>query len=266
MPAATDDLPPILGPDDPEPVEVVRPDGGAPFFLTCEHAGKRLPARLGTLGLADADLERHIAWDIGAEAVARRLSERLDATLVLQRYSRLVVDCNRWPTADDFVVRESEGTIVPGNVDLPPAEVEARAREIYHPYHHRIRGALDARSAAGRPIVLVSVHSCTPVFHGVSRPWHVGVLYEHDRRFAGILLELLGDEAGLEVGENEPYFLSSDKDYAVPVHGQARGVPHVEFEIRQDLIAGADGQDEWAGRLAGVLREGLGRLKERGGL
>ena len=257
----------LLGAGDPGPVEVVRLEGTSPFFLTCEHAGRSFPARLGTLGLAGADLERHIAWDIGAAGVARALSARLDATLVLQRYSRLVVDCNRTPGAADFVVEVSEDTVIPGNQGLSEAAIELRAAEIFHPYHDRIHDLLEARIAAGRLTVAVSVHTCTPVYRGVHRPWHVGVMYEHDDRLAREMLALLreeGEEAELEVGDNQPYFMTSDKDYSMPRHGQGRGILHVGFEIRQDLVESAPGQREWAERMERVLRESLGRLKESG--
>ena len=255
---------PLLGANDSPAVEILRAGAPSPFFLTCEHAGKVLPRRLGTLGLEPWHLERHIAYDIGAASVARGLSQRLDAHLVLQTYSRLVVDCNRSPGADDFIVKLSEDTEIPGNLDVSEAEAEARADEIFHPYHDAIAAAIDEREASERLTVLVAVHSCTPVFHGVSRPWDVGVLHEHDPRFARILLDLFQDEAHLCVGDNEPYYMSSEKDYAVPVHGQRRGIPHVELEIRQDLLETPEGQEEWAEFLAGILREGLGRLREDG--
>ena len=259
----------LLGVDDPGPVEIVRPAGTSPFLLTCEHAGRVIPARLGALGLAELDLERHIAWDIGAEGVARGMSERLDATLVLQRYSRLVVDCNRAPDAADFVPLVSEDTAIPGNQGLGRSDIDARAAEVFHPYHDRIHEIIDARLAASRLTVAVSVHTCTPVFRGVHRPWHIGVMYEHDDRLAREMLTLLredGEEAGLEIGENEPYHMTSDKDYSMPRHGQGRGLVHVGFEIRQDLVEDEPGQYEWAERVARVLRESLGRLKETGAI
>jgi predicted N-formylglutamate amidohydrolase len=251
---------PLLGPDDPPPYEVVRPDAPSPFFLSCDHAGRRFPARLGTLGLTSADQLRHIAWDIGAEGVARRLSELLDATLVLQPYSRLVVDCNRTPEARDFIAVQSESTTIPGNLEVGPAEALARTLEIFRPYHAVTEAALDRRAAARRRTVLVAVHSCTDVYHGVWRPWHVGVLYDRDERFARLMLELLGAHGELTVGENQPYSLTHARDYSVPVHGEVRGLPHVELEIRQDLLATAGGQQEWAERLAVVLGEALARL------
>lgn len=256
----------LLSENDPAPVEMLRSGGASPFLLTVEHAGRAIPERLGSLGLEQRDLDRHIAWDIGIAGVTRRLSNALDATAVLQTYSRLVVDCNRWPAAVDFITAFSEDTEIPGNVNISPEDRDARAKEIFHPYHHAIRDLLDARAAAGKATVLAAMHSCTPVYLGVSRPWHVGVLYDRDPAYARILLELLKGEATLIVGENEPYFLTSDKDYAVPVHGEERGIPHVEIEIRQDLIETESGQAEWAERMAAVFREGFDRLREAGGV
>lgn len=254
----------LLGNADPPPVEILRPDGVSPLFLTCDHAGRRFPVALGTLGVGPADLERHIACDIGAAGVTRALSERLDATAILQRYSRLVVDCNRSPAAHDFIAVQSEDTEIPGNRNVAPAEVEARTREIFTPYHEAIRHALDARTAAGRWTVLVAMHSCTPVYHGVWRPWHVGVLYDRDDRFARIMLDLLSEDGALTVGENQPYELTHDRDYSVPLHGEDRGLLHVELELRQDLIGDAGGQQAWAERLAAILGRGLERLQAAG--
>jgi predicted N-formylglutamate amidohydrolase len=253
----------LLDPGDPDPVIIERPRAQSAFFLTCEHAGRRLPRCLGTLGLAARHLERHIAWDVGAGDVASRLAQHLDATLVKQSYSRLVADCNRAPHAHDFIPVRSEDTDIPGNRGLTAHEVAARTDAVFRPYHECITAALDARARAARPTLLVSVHSFTPVFLGIVRPWHVGVLYEHDARYAGVLLALLAGQRDLRVGDNEPYRLTSERDYAVPVHGQGRGLPHVEIEIRQDLIATEAGQREWAERLAEVLERGRLRLQKR---
>ena len=251
----------LLEADEPDPVELLHPTGASPFFLTCEHAGRRIPRRLGDLGLSEPDLSRHIAWDIGAAAVARQMSEKLQATLVLQTYSRLVVDCNRWPTAHDFVCSYSENTTIPGNVAIGNQAAKAREEEIFWPYHDRVRVILDERVATGRETVLVSIHSCTPVYLGVSRPWHIGVLYERDRRFAVILMDELATHEDICVGDNEPYFMTDEKDYAVPVHGERRGLPHVELEIRQDLIDEPAGQQAWAKRLTEVFTIALERFR-----
>ena len=244
----------------PPPFAVAHAEGASPFLVTGDHAGRLLPRRLGDLGLPPAELERHIAWDVGVAGTARALADRLDAFLILQTYSRLAIDCNRSVEAPTSIVTLSELTPVPGNRDLPPAAAAARAREIFWPYHQRIVAELDRRQGAGRPAVLVALHSFTPVFKGVVRPWHVGVLYNRDRRLAGPLLDLLRGEGDLVVGDNEPYAISDDSDYGIPVHGEQRGIPHVEIEIRQDLIADPAGERAWAARLARLLPAALEQL------
>jgi predicted N-formylglutamate amidohydrolase len=258
----------LLGKDEPAPFEATGRDGASPFVLVCDHAGRRLPRALGSLGLSAVELESHIAWDIGAEAVARRLAALLDAVLFWQRYSRLVIDCNRPLSAADSIVTLSERTAIPGNRGLGRADIEARKREIFQPYHDQIRGELDRREARGRAAILVTVHSFTPVFKDDPRPWHAGVLFNRDARLAELLLPLLrhegdlhegdlhgGDleEGGLLIGRNEPYAASALSDYSLVEHGERRDIPCVELEIRQDLISDEAGQAAWAARLARLL-------------
>lgn len=250
---------PLLRSGEPDPVVVRRPDGGSAVFLTCDHAGRRVPEALGRLGLAEAEFDRHIAWDIGVAAVSRLIAEALDATLVEQVYSRLVIDCNRPLDAASSIPLVSEATPVPGNGSLSPAEIEARQRAIFAPYHAAIQAALDARGA--RPTVLVAMHSFTPIYLGEARPWHIGTLYGRDARLARSLYGLLVREPGLVVGDNQPYAVLDASDYAIPVHGEGRGLVHVGLEIRQDLITDVAGQAEWAERLIRLLLaaiEGVG--------
>ncbi|HXV25285.1 MAG TPA: N-formylglutamate amidohydrolase [Alphaproteobacteria bacterium] len=250
----------LLAPDEPPPVIVEHAQGRSPFLLAADHAGNRLPRRLGDLGLEPSELARHIAWDIGIAEVARRLADRLDAFLILQIYSRLVIDSNRPPDAISSIVTLSELTEIPGNRELDPRARELRIREIFEPYHARIVAELDQRLSDGRPTVLIAMHSFTPVFKGVQRPWHIGVLYNRDPRYAHVLLDLLRAEGDLTVGDNEPYAINDDGDYTIPVHGERRRIPHVEIEIRQDLIADAAGQTAWADRLARLLPAAHDRL------
>ncbi|MBI1774794.1 MAG: N-formylglutamate amidohydrolase [Proteobacteria bacterium] len=252
----------LLAADEPPAVTILREDGGSPFFLTADHAGKTLPRRMGGLGLPEGELERHIAWDIGIAGTSRLLADRLDAFLILQTYSRLVIDCNRAPGVPTSIPVLSELTRIPGNEQLTAADAAARVREIFEPYHGRIVRELDARRDTGRPTVLIAMHSFTPVFKDFARPWHVGVLYNRDPRLARIMLKLLGTEGDLVVGDNEPYAISDESDYTIPVHGERRGIPHVEIEIRQDLIADAKGQAAWADRLARLLEEAYRQLGE----
>ena len=250
----------LLSDDEPPVLKVEHEQGASPFFLTCDHGGRRLPRRLGDLGLPGSELRRHIAWDIGASAVTSLLADALDAVAIHQIYSRLAIDCNRDPDVATSIVTVSELTEVPGNRGLSAAERKARELEIFWPYHRRVSAVLDRRLATGQPTVFIAVHSFTPVFKGMARPWHVGVLYNRDGRFAHALKALLEAEGDLVVGDNQPYAVSDLTDYSIPVHGEKRGLLHVEIEIRQDLIAEPAGQRAWAGRLARLLPAAWGKL------
>jgi predicted N-formylglutamate amidohydrolase len=250
----------LLQDGDPPPVRVLRENGRSDLFLTADHAGRVIPRRLGRLGLPADELIRHIGWDIGIASVTEHLSTALDATAVLQTYSRLVIDCNRDPTVASSIPEVSEITVVPGNRDLTAVERAARQAEIFAPYHARIGGLLDARQAAAQRTIYIAMHSFTPVFKGEARAMQVGVLYNRDARLANIMLDLLRAEGDLVVGDNAPYAVSDITDYGVPVHAERRGLPHVEIEIRQDLIANEAGQAAWAERLMRLLRAAEARL------
>jgi predicted N-formylglutamate amidohydrolase len=256
-----DDSPaPLLSEDEPAPVVIDHPDGASDVFLVCDHAGRRMPRRLGQLGVSDAEMERHIAYDIGAGSVAVQLADALDATLIRQIYSRLVIDCNRDPSVPSSIPEISEITPIPGNVGLTEVQREARRAHIFLPYHTAISAALDARAEREQPTAFVAVHSFTPVYKGETRPWHVGVLYNRDARLSQILKRLLLAEGDLVVGDNEPYFVSDSTDYSIPVHAERRALPYLELEIRQDLIATETGQAEWAMRLTRLLPQAWGEL------
>jgi predicted N-formylglutamate amidohydrolase len=253
---------PLLAADEPPPFTIVRPQGTADFVLACDHASRRIPKALGTLGLSDADLTTHVAWDIGAARVAEHIAAELDATLILQGYSRLVIDCNRPPGAPTSIPPRSERTEIPGNVGLALEDIAARRVEIFEPYHSALRAILDERAGQGRRTLLVAVHSFTPVYHGVERPWHVGLMYRHDTRIADKLIRLLRQDEGLTVGDNEPYAITDVTDYTLPTHGESRGIAHVGIETRQDLITNARGQKEWGERLAVCLAKTAAALAD----
>ena len=241
----------LLVASDPPPVRVLRETATSDLFLTADHAGQEIPASLKHLGVSHDERQRHIAWDIGIAGVTEHLSELLDATAVLQTYSRLVIDCNRDPSWLSAMPEISEHTSIPGNLNLSPAARKARVDEIFTPYHDRIRRLLDAR--ANRRTVLIAMHSFTPSFKGESRTMQVGMLYNKDPKLARILLDLLRQEGDLTVGDNAPYAITEDSDYSIPTHGEKRGLPHIEIEIRQDLIATPDGQKAWARRFGRLL-------------
>ncbi len=253
MTNAGHETPSLLSPDEPAAVEVVRKHGRSPFFLTCDHAGARVPRRLLSLGVSAEDLRRHIAWDIGAAAVAVKLSARLDACLILQTYSRLVIDCNRPPGSAQSILRLSDATRIPGNESVSQADALARELAVFRPYHARIRTELEQRQAQHRQTILIAMHSFVASFSGHQRPWHAGLLFNRDRRLADILLPSLREDPGLVIGLNEPYAVGDDTDYTIPEYGERRGLLHVGIELRQDLIATEAGQDEWAERLTHAL-------------
>jgi len=238
--------------------------GRSPFLLTCDHYGRLIPAPLGDLGLPESELTRHIAWDIGIAGVATLLSDRLGAHLIAQRYSRLVIDCNRPPHAASAIPLISEATTVPGNEGLSRDDAEMRRAQIFDPYHRRIDEIIDARAQQGMPTVLVSLHSFTPVYAGIARPWHIGTLYHRDTMLPPLLLKHLRSEGDLVVGDNEPYAVSDETDYTIPVHGERRGLMNSGIEIRQDLISDQAGETAWAERLARVLGEIETTLRKEG--
>jgi predicted N-formylglutamate amidohydrolase len=245
----------LLAADEPPPFIEVGRQGQSNFVIVVDHASRRIPRRLNDLGLPASELQRHIAWDIGAFGVARQVAAALDAPLVAQNYSRLVIDCNRDPTVATSIPRLSELIEIPGNIDLTAAEAAARRVEIFDPYHNRVSALLDERQAAARPAILVAQHTMTDVYKGVRRDMHAAVLYNRDRRFAGIVLDMLRRETDLLIADNEPYFVSDETDYTIPRHGEARGLPHVEIEIRQDLVSDDAGQAAWAQRITRALQD-----------
>lgn len=229
-----------------------RADAG--FVLFCDHARNAFPPGYGTLGLPPSELERHIAYDIGAAGVVRRLAALIEAPAILSQYSRLLIDLNRGEDDPTLVMRISDGAIVPGNRHLTAAERDTRVRLYYEPYHRAAAGIIDQCLAIAAPPALVSIHSFTPAWKGVQRPWHAAVLWDKDPRLAHALLGgLRMSEAGFHIGDNEPYSgaLRGDTMWR---HGTMRGIAHAIIEIRQDLIAGEAGQAEWAERLARILR------------
>lgn len=247
----------LLGAGDPAPFTVERADGGSPFLLTGDHAGRHVPRRLADLGLSAEALATHVTSDLGIAGLGRRLAAHLDAFTILHNYSRLVVDANRPPESAESILAVSERTRVPGNENVSAAEMHQRRTEVFDPYHARIAAELDRRTRHGRRTVLVALHSFTPSYLDVPRPWHVGVLHRDDEGFGRAVLEQLRRDATLVVGDNEPYALDDASDYTVLVHGERREIPFVELEVRQDLLADADGRERWAVRLTTVLQDAL---------
>jgi predicted N-formylglutamate amidohydrolase len=247
----------LLAASDGTPVSEVNVQGASDVLLICEHASRKLPASLGTLGLSAAALEAHIAWDPGALAVAKRMSELLDAALIYQNFSRLAYDSNRPPQAPDAMPAKSEIFEVPGNMSLSVQDRALRTREIYEPFRAAIARIIGDRRAQGRQTVLVTVHSFTPVYKGVEREVEIGVLHDADTRLADQMLALAGDENRYCIRRNEPYGPEDGVTHTLKEHGLANGLLNVMIEIRNDLIKDEAGQEVMAGFLAGLIGESL---------
>lgn len=244
----------LLSPDDPSPFETVNPDGAGSVLLTCEHAGKLIPRRLARLGLSGDELERHIGHDIGAKGLALRLSKRLDATLVLQRYSRLVIDCNRPAGSKDLVAEVSDGTRIPGNANLGDAERRMRYDEIHQPFHAEIADQIARKQSRA----VIAVHSFNRTVDREQRDFHVGLLFNRDPRFARALQAPIAREIGEElVALNRPYAVEDEADVTIPRHGEATGLLHVLLEVRNDRIRTEENQDKWAALLAQAIEEAM---------
>jgi predicted N-formylglutamate amidohydrolase len=242
----------LLDAGDSQPVVVHSAGASALFLFTCDHAGRETPRSLGRLGLPESVFDLHIAWDIGAGALTRRLAKTLKAACILQRYSRLVIDCNRDPGRADAAPAVSDGIAIPGNAALSPADLAERVAAIHAPYHRAIAEEIDARLAKAAPTLMVFVHSFTPRMAGFDRPWHFGVIHDGASPFSAAVLRRLGALPGVVVGDNRPYAWD-DVDYSAPLHAVARGLDYLELEVRQDLIADEAGQARIAAILAEVL-------------
>jgi predicted N-formylglutamate amidohydrolase len=224
----------------------------------CDHASRRIPERLGRLGLTEEALATHIAWDIGAAPLAIGLADRLDASVVLAGYSRLVIDCNRHLDDPTSILPASDGWTIPGNVVLDAAERRRRVEGCFLPYHRAIEEELAALAAPGAAPALVALHSFTPVMHGAARPWHCGILWDRDPRLPLPLIAGLRARGDLVVGDNEPYSGRHPADYTVDVHAERRGWPHVCIEVRQDELTDEAGVERWVTILADALEPLLG--------
>ena len=248
---------PLLAPDEPPPFEVYKEAGAAPLLLVCDHASRFVPRVLGNLGLEEAELRRHIAWDIGIAEVTRGLADRLGAPAVLSHFSRLVIDPNRGLDDMTSIPQLSDGVIVPANRSLTAEDRQARFATFHQAYHGAVIRMLEAMigrgAASGQAPAIVSMHSFTPVMKGVERPWEIGILWNRDERLPVPLMARLRAR-GLTVGDNEPYSGRDNHGYTLHIHAEPRGLANVLIEVRQDLIDTHHGAAEWADLLGETLQ------------
>lgn len=242
----------MLRSGDPPPFEFL-PGSSADYLIVCDHAASAIPGALDALGLSDRELSTHIAIDIGARFVAEHIAERLNAPALIAGYSRLVIDCNRYPWDPASITPESDRTPIPGNLGLSGAERTARIDALFLPYHRAISTTLDALMERGACPIFLSIHSCTPHLNGESRPWHIGLSYRAPDALALQMLEALRRDSRLTVGDNQPYLLEPAIDYTTPEHALRRRLPYLQVEFRQDLIAAQSDAREWAERFIDAL-------------
>ncbi|HEY9012536.1 MAG TPA: N-formylglutamate amidohydrolase [Devosia sp.] len=243
------------------PVVTINAAGASPFLLVCDHASNRIPPRYGDLGLLPHQRLMHIAWDPGALAVAIRLSGLLDAPLIHSTVSRLIIDCNRDHDAIDLIPVISERTEIPANIGLSQAERDFRIASYHQPFHVAIESAIEERLQAGMETILVTVHSFTPTYKDVVRPWPIGLIHGVEERFSHALLAALqAEDPELNVGWNQPYSARNGVTYTLEHHGDGRGLDCTMIEIRHDEILEPAGIDLWADRLARTLERARGAL------
>ena len=224
------------------------------WLVLCDHASNRVPADLNDLGLSTFELSRHIAWDVGAADVARRLARHLTAPWIEHGISRLVIDGNRSGDDPTLIPESSDGTLVPGNQALGALERQRRWLAYHQPYHRRIDRHLNQLAAISMVPMLVSIHSFTPRLAGTAelRPWPIGVLWRDDPSLAHVLIRELRRDGTL-VGDNRPYDGHLTVGYSVDLHGARRGLPHTTIELRQDLLHDPAARARWALRLHRAL-------------
>ena len=244
---------PLLAPDETPPYVIENADGAAPVVLLCDHASNRIPRALDGLGLAAAELERHISWDIGAAEVTRLLASRLDAPAVLAGYSRLAIDLNRRLDHPTSIVTDSDGTAVPGNLNLSADDVQRRIDAIFHPYHRAVEETLAGIRQRGMAPAVLAIHSFTPEMDGIARPWQVSVLWNSDQRIPRPLIAALRAHDGLTVGDNQPYSGREHYGYSIETHASAAGLPNALIEIREDQVRDEAGIGRCAGIIGGAL-------------
>ena len=251
-------LPELIAADEPAAFDAIPGSADRPVLLACDHASRRIPASLGTLGLSGRDLDDHIAWDIGAAQVVRILCRRLGCGAILGNYSRLVIDLNRSLGDSTVIPAISDGVLIPGNLNLSARQRAERARELFTPYHDALRGAVASLTSANLRPVVIGIHSFTSRQHGLRRLWDVGVLWDADVRLPLPLMARLRSGGDIHVGDNAPYSGRHPADFTLDHHAESLGLAHAGIEIRQDLIADARGQARWGERLAQVLEDVLG--------
>lgn len=238
-----------------KPYEVYNEQGKNRVILLCDHASNKIPKRFKSLGLSKKEINRHIGWDIGAALVAKKIAKELNSTLIMSGYSRLIIDCNRPFGVSEAFIKKSENTIIPGNLNINRKDKINRAKLYCLPYREKINSILKKRIGNKITPIIISMHSFTDFYKGVSRPWHLGLLYRKDRRLTSLILKQLKKDKSIKVGINEPYKCNLKGDFSIPYFAELNGLPNILFEIRQDLIRNKKGVDIWSKRISKILKK-----------
>lgn len=236
----------LLGSKDPAPFSIFNADGSSNLLFTSDHNGSAIPTKLKNLGVPLNELRRHVAYDIGIDAVAHALSARFNAALIVSNYSRLVIDCNRHPGAAGSIPSISDNTVIPGNKNLSDNDIADRKHEIFDAYHSSIGKQITIMCRENKNPILISLHSFTPVIGGQFRPWEIGVLWKDDKRLSAPLIKRMRDQKELNIGDNKPYSGSEPAGYTVDYHVEPLSLLSVAIEFRQDLIEFESGAVRWA--------------------
>ena len=236
----------LLGSKDPAPFSIFNADSSSNLLFTSDHNGSAIPTKLKNLGVPLNELRRHVAYDIGIDAVAHALSARFNATLIAANYSRLVIDCNRHPGSAGSIPSVSDNTVVPGNKNLSDDDIKSREDEIFDAYHSSVGNRISIMRSENKNPILISLHSFTPVIGGQFRPWEIGILFKDDERLSAPLINKLREQKDLNIGDNKPYSGSEPAGYTVDYHVEPLSLPSVVVEFRQDLIEFETGAVRWA--------------------
>ena len=244
-----------------QPYKICNPKNNNNFIILCDHASYNIPKKYNKLGLTTNDLKKHIGWDIGALKLSKKISKKINSTLIHSGYSRLLIDCNRSLKSKGAFLDKSENIKIPGNLNISLKEKILRSKRYYFPYHNQIKKFINQSLKSNVIPSLVSIHSFTPVYFGKKRKWHIGLLQRKDQRLSSIFAKEIKKNQKIVLGINEPYKLDLAGDFTVPYFSESHGLPHVLIEIRNDLLIKDKSINFWANLISNILSKNINNDK-----
>jgi len=249
---ADTDLPPVL---------IENQQGKSRFVILCDHSSNNIPKKYDNLGISEAERQMHVAWDPGTLDVAKTLAQMFDAPLIYSTISRLVIDKNRSRDRNDLIPSTSEYIKISGNENISQTERQQRINDYHIPYHNAITNLLDEREELGINNVIMSIHSFTPTYMGIKRPWEIGLIPGIDERFTRAVFEALNEnKEPMNVGWNEPYAADHGVHYTMDIHSDKRGLHGTMVEIRNNEIADEGGIDRWVKILGSAMKSAINKI------